>query len=177
MRSLASISLLCFLLLQSAGSLVVFKLQQFHIRQEIKQQIKVGVSQDQLALIKIPKVLEEQTNATFQRLDEREIRYQGEMYDIVRSEEHGDTTWYYCIADVKETQLFANLDEIIERDINHNPKREEESRELQRLINTLFLVDNRQTSWTQPEAECESAPYQFQLNIWNPIPSPPPPEV
>lgn len=176
-RSLASISLLCFLLLQSAGSLVVFKLQQFRIRHEIKQQIKAGVPEEEFVLLKIPRTLEQNPNATFQRIHSREFRYEGKMYDIARSEAHGDTTWYYCIADVKETQLFANLDALIERDMNHNPRRQEESKNLQRLINTLFLVDTPQLRWNHPEADLESLPYLFQLNIWNPIPSPPPPEA
>jgi len=176
-RSFASISLVCFLLLQSAGSLVIFKLQQFYVRHEIKQKLKTGVPEDELVLLQIPKTLEEHPNESFQRIHSREFRYKGHMYDIVRSEVRGDTTWYYCIADVKETELFANLDEMIERDMNHNPERKKETQNLQRLINTLFLVDSRQPSWTLPEAAFELLPYQFQLNTWNPIPSSPPPEV
>jgi hypothetical protein len=54
---------------------------------------------------------------TFQRIDERKCRYDGVLYDVVRQEIHGDTTWYYRLRDEDETRLFANLDELAKKHI------------------------------------------------------------
>jgi len=39
------------------------------------------------------------------RLDEKEFRYNGSMYDIVREEVKEDSVYFYCILDKKETLL------------------------------------------------------------------------
>jgi len=44
-----------------------------------------------------------------------EFRYRGNLYDIVRTGQSGDTTFYYCINDVQEERLFAGLDGHVRR--------------------------------------------------------------
>lgn len=114
------------LLFQSAGMGLVFSLQVSAARHEIKQLIKAGVPEEDQVLLKIPMALEQTPNSTFVRKHEREFRYKGEMYDILRQEIHGDTIWYTCIHDVKESGLFKDLDKRVNAFLSSNPAQKEQ---------------------------------------------------
>jgi hypothetical protein len=93
-----------------------FRLQQLSIRHEIKNCLKLGVAEDQLAKIKV-------TIANRDSLEwehDREFRYHGDMFDVVRISAYNDTIIYYCIADKNETLLFARLDEMTWKQVNAN---------------------------------------------------------
>jgi hypothetical protein len=107
------------LLVQMQGTWLIFKFQQTAIRHEVKQQIKAGVPESELVILHIAKVWEEQSNSRFEREHGKEFRFDGEMYDIIRSQDIGDTNVYVCIHDVKESGLFAELEEMIEEEIKH----------------------------------------------------------
>lgn len=178
MRILATISLLSFLLPQSLGTLILFKLQQHSIRQEIKQRITAGVPEEELVLLKIPKALERTDDAVFQRMHDSEFRYCGQMYDIVRAEAHGDTTWYYCISDDQETELFACLDAMIEREMSQDPERRHEHHELQRLLHALFLARAAASPFSQLATEqVNLGCSEFHISTWRPTPPSPPPQA
>jgi hypothetical protein len=57
-------------------------------------------------------------NPSLQRMDKREIRFNGQMYDVVREIDKGDVKLFFCIPDTKEDQLYAGL-----KRINHNKQR------------------------------------------------------
>jgi hypothetical protein len=176
-RSIISILLLLLVLLQSAGYQLIFKIQQHEIRQEIKQQIKAGVPEAELVLLKIPRKLEEKINPVFQRIHEREFRYCGSMYDIVRQETRGDTTWYYCVSDEKETLLFANLDEMARKEMNQNPQRREQNEKLQRLLDSWFFSHREDTPFIHSAEEVELPSCSLRLKTWIGTPLTPPPEA
>ena len=45
----------------------------------------------------------------FQRIDEKEFRYKGRMYDVLHETKTGGTTVFICLPDAKESLLFAGL--------------------------------------------------------------------
>lgn len=177
MRSVVATVLLLSMLFQAAGYLFVFKIQQYQIRQEIKQQIKAGVPEAELVLLKIPKTLEEKPHPTFQRIDKREFRYDGKMYDIVRQEGHGDTTWYYCLSDEKETQLFANLDELVEQDMTENPQHRKQIDALLYLLGALYCSHKTEDIFIFSNEQSVATLFFFSLKTWDFLPSTPPPEA
>jgi len=176
MRKLISI-LLLIMFLQPPGYVLIFKVQQYQIRKEMKHRIKNGVPEEELALLKIPRKLEEESNHVFQRIHEREFRYEGKMYDIVRQEQYGDTTWYYCVSDEKETVLFANLDDLVNREASQNPQRKQQSEELQRLLNTFFVVQHNRPYPVSSPGEGGLIDYRFDIQTWINTPPVPPPKV
>ena len=105
--------MLLLLVYNSAGHAIVFTALRYTVRQEIKALLKQGVPEGELHVLIIPKSVEFDPNSSFQRIHEGEFRYEGKMYDIVRRELRGDTTVYYCVNDVQEEKLFADLDEQI----------------------------------------------------------------
>lgn len=60
-----------------------------------------------LLVLAIPKNLEAVENERFVRIHSREFRFEGQMYDIVRTQPGSDTTWYTVYADNKEDKLLA----------------------------------------------------------------------
>lgn len=105
------IALLALLLIPMVSPWLFFHYKQQQIRKSIKRQIKAGVPEEELVLLRIPTAMESGVHPDFQRIHAREFRYRGMMYDIIRQEKGQDTTLYWCILDVKESGLFAMLDQ------------------------------------------------------------------
>ncbi len=84
------------------------KVQQRYIQQESQVQIEAGVNKAQLVLLKITRALKDNLGTAFKHMHVREFRYKGRMYDDVRLEVRGDTTWYWCVWDEEETKLTGN---------------------------------------------------------------------
>lgn len=103
--------LVLLFLYNAAGYTLVFTTLQYHARNHIKRLIRQRVPEEQLQVFAISAAEENAPNSSFQRVHEREFWYRGGLYDIVRSESRGDTTVYYCINDIAEQKLFAQLDE------------------------------------------------------------------
>ena len=120
------------------GTWIVFKLQQTAIRYEVKQQMKAGVPESDLVTLRIAKVWEETPNARFEREHSKKFRFDGEMYDIIRSRDEGDTTVYICIHDVKESGLFADLERLIEEEIDQ-PINKKSRDSMQQLIAAKYV--------------------------------------
>lgn len=94
-------------------------------RHEMKQFIKAGVPEEDRVILKIAKQTESNLEI-FEWEHSREFRYKGEMYDVLSREEHGDTTYYSCIHDVKESGLFKELDDLVTRFMNEEDDSQQE---------------------------------------------------
>lgn len=98
---------------------MVFKVQQYEVRKEIKTRIKQGVPIDELVRIEV-------TAHNAHELDwehSREFRYRGTMYDVVRTQVvDAQTTVYYCVNDDQETELFAELDQLVQKSMEAEGK-------------------------------------------------------
>lgn len=125
-KFLGNILIVGLLLFQSAGMGLIYSLQLGAARHEVKQRIKHGVPEEDRVLLKIPLSLEQTENDLFHRVHAGEFRYKGEMYDILKSERHGDTTWYTCIHDVKESGIFKNLDEKVKLFVSNSPDQQKQ---------------------------------------------------
>ncbi len=133
-----SILLLLILILPVTGTYILFKHRQYQVKSQIKQKIKEGVSEDDLFLLKIPLSLEQNSNSVFKRINSKEFKYYGEMYDVVRQVTLGNTTYYWCIWDKEETALFAKLDELFAKAWGNDPVKESNSERLISFYKGLF---------------------------------------
>ncbi|WP_339787225.1 MAG: hypothetical protein ACMVP2_05630 [Imperialibacter sp.] len=93
------------------GICTIFEVQQFIIRREVKEQIEAGVPDDKLH--KLSFAVDQIPNLEWEE-EGREFRFKGQMYDIVRREVVADSVYYFCINDVKETNLVM-LDELVRK--------------------------------------------------------------
>jgi hypothetical protein len=55
--------------------------------------------------------------------ENKEFRYKGMMYDIVKSRKTDSTIEYYCINDIEETILFDQLDQKVQEQMNHQEEK------------------------------------------------------
>lgn len=176
MRKTAALLLFWLLILPSAGFLFVFLIPRAQIHREIRERLQMDIPEGELILLKIPSTVEEGNDPSFIRFHAREFRYQGNMYDVVRQEEHGDTTWYYCLHDEKETELYAGLDEMFQSDSAPQP----ENRRLVKLLNLPlqwhYLPGQQLPSFRQNDAERRLFSHSFPLKTWLDRPDPPPPK-
>ncbi len=112
MKKACSVFLLFVFSFNLVGVAIVFKVQQFQIRREVRRQILRGVPDEKLCRISVS-----DANASdFFWLEDDEFFYHGSMYDVVRKVALSETeTVCYCVNDVLEESLFANLDALVKR--------------------------------------------------------------
>ncbi len=137
MKKVLSILFLFIFLYNLTGYYAVFKALQYQVRNEVKQRIKQSVPDDELVLITVS--IADNKSLTWTKPN-KEFRYKGEMYDIVSQETKEDMILYYCIHDFKESKLFANLDEHIQRHIADNPKQRKKAENLLKKITKDYFI-------------------------------------
>ncbi|NJO91210.1 MAG: hypothetical protein HC831_21285 [Chloroflexia bacterium] len=98
------------ILYQLVGYYSIHQLQLCRVRKEVKKQIKSNIPQNQLTIIQFS--LFEINTINWVKKD-KEFIYKGEMYDVVKVNKLNNATTFYCIADFKETRLFAKLDDFV----------------------------------------------------------------
>ncbi|HTM67626.1 MAG TPA: hypothetical protein VL093_14970 [Flavipsychrobacter sp.] len=110
LQRIVAILILLVLLTGLGGYFVVFKVEQFALRREMKERIKSSLPESQLQHFAFSK---QKTSTLDWERKGKEFRLDGDMYDIVRAETEGDTVHFYCLRDDKETKLFAGLDQLM----------------------------------------------------------------
>jgi hypothetical protein len=70
----------------------------------------------------------------------REFEYQGEMYDIIRSETIGDTMLYWCYHDRKETKLRKDLSVLLKSFVHKDPQHAKQQTHITTFITSLICV-------------------------------------
>ncbi|MBN1651258.1 MAG: hypothetical protein JW857_08015 [Bacteroidales bacterium] len=133
-KTLAILTLILFAF-NAGGYLIVFKIKQYQYKTEIKQQIKGGISDENLTVI----ALNSETRAQIRWKDKHEFIYKGQMYDVVRRvEDKNGNTFLYCITDYQETLLFADLNNLANKKQSEN--QENAFKNLVKLIAPLDVL-------------------------------------
>jgi hypothetical protein len=175
MFRITPILLLTVLLLPLAGTYTCFKIRQYKVHKTIKRQIKKGVEEKDLVLLKIHQDLEEKENSRFKRIHSKEFRFDGEMYDIVRQEQQGDITLYWCVWDKEETALFAELDIMVGKAMGTNPEQKKDSDKLNKFLSSLFFEELHDDFCNLDSSGDDNFYFHFcTKNFVSEIPSPPP---
>jgi len=119
-----------------AGTYIILKNQKKIIRKEVKRNIIKGIDQEQLVLLKFHK------KEIFNLLrweHSKEFEYNGEMYDIVNTENKGDSVYYYCWWDYKETALNKELRELTMSALEKDKRSNEQKKLLRNYYKSLFV--------------------------------------
>jgi hypothetical protein len=115
LRKYISAILIFVFLFDLGGYYLLFCIWQNNTRKEIRQEIRNGLKEDDLSLIIVS--INEVSGISWIESD-KEFRYQGDMYDVVKIKIHNQKKYYYCIRDINEKQLIANYNK------NHSSKKE-----------------------------------------------------
>jgi hypothetical protein len=175
-KSLITLLLLVLIVFHFNGQFVVFKVLEYRIKKEIKTKIKMGVAEEELIVLKIPKSLEENPNKDFHRIHEKEFRFKGEMYDVVKKYEKDDTTFYYCIHDKEETLLFANLGKLIKNEFG-NPEKKKDINRYTNLISSFYYKSDTEFLQNPFCSQFKFITPDYHLTTTALSPSTPPPEL
>ncbi|HPF12371.1 MAG TPA: hypothetical protein PKW08_13270 [Flavobacteriaceae bacterium] len=103
LKKVAALALLLAFTFNLGGYHLLVKVEQRQLRREVKQRIRAGVSESDLVRIEITS----DNNKALQWKDRNEFYFQGELYDIVRTEHNGSHTVYHVLPDEKEHALIA----------------------------------------------------------------------
>jgi len=99
--------LLFLFLFNSLGYYFIFELYKYHVKKEM--QTRTSMASLALTILKISDVKDDHG---FQRIENKEIRYKGSLYDVIKEVQLGRTTIFYCIHDKKEEILLATMNSV-----------------------------------------------------------------
>ena len=105
MKKIFSISLLALFLFNLCGVYVTLGFMQSDNRQKMEREVKNNFSNRQLDVVRVSEKEIKNNAADFQITDNNEIRYKGNMYDVVRQKKVKGFVFFYCIKDVREDTL------------------------------------------------------------------------
>ncbi len=109
----------------------------------------------------------------------REFEYKGEMYDVIRSEMKGDSIWYWCYWDKKETKLRKELNVLLVNLMGPGQQSRNEGRQLNDFFKSLFVpvTIDIQIPASGKDHNQYMMPYTFSLHAFDRTPPVPPPDV
>lgn len=109
--------------------------KKYSIKKEVKKEIISGIEKEKLELLTFTKK-EAEENLNWKH--DYEFEFQGEMYDIVEKKQVGDTIYYWCWWDHKETKLNLQLYGLINKIIGGNEDTQKKQKHLAHYLNSLF---------------------------------------
>ena len=137
-RRILSIGLTFVFLYNLLGYYPVFEIRQYALQSYIQKVVHQSIPGDQLERLVF-------TPAAFPMLNwvekDREFRYAGQLYDIVRIEKAPGRIVVFCINDNKEQLLIAAYERHVGDYIKDNPAQEKQKQKvLQKVIKDLFFT-------------------------------------
>ncbi len=156
------------------GTKAILLHRKSEIREAVKAQIIAGVGQNELVQLSFSNY---QIKTELRWEHAREFEYQGEMYDIVKSQQRADSITYWCIHDQAETQINRQLDTLTALAAGSDPQRQHSLGSFFDFLKSLFC---EQPAEAQPIFAAASPTPHFYLFIkqtYSPLPTAPPPEA
>ena len=128
-----------FLLILAAPFAVPFlyiHYQKKKVRKEVKEMIISGLKRDQLTVLTFSL---EETKTLLDWQHSREFMYKDEMYDIVETEDQGDSVSYWCWHDREETHLHKKLDDLVTQSMAGDPQNREKQQKISNYLKIHYL--------------------------------------
>ena len=146
------------------------------VKKAVKKQLIAGLDPAELVLLKFSKTAA-QTSLSWEHASEFE--YQGQMFDVVATEEKGDSVFYRCWLDHEETVLNKKLTEMVSGLWENHPTKSEGQQQLLDLFQS-FYFPTQQTWALKPIDFQKIRPmmvYSFNLPSRAETPPAPPPQM
>ena len=157
------------------GYFAVFQILKYKAKKEIKAAIKAKLPASALTIIAVSA----KNKSEIKWFKEgKEFMYHDMMFDVVKKEQKGDITYYHCINDIQEKELFANLNDHIEKHIKNDLSTNKKTKSiLKKVVNLYFSI----AKFTFNENESVQITYsnisEYVKSITVEIPVPPPKKV
>jgi len=108
------------------------------IRKEIAGMILSGLDKKDLVVLKFTR---EETETRLNWKHAGEFEYSSQMYDIVEKHQDGDTVWYYCYQDHKETRLNNEMKRLVTRAAGKDPCQKSQTEKIVNFFKTDYQLD------------------------------------
>ena len=136
-------SILLFLVLSSQlGTYIVYVVQQELTKESIAQQMAQKLPESALVKIKNSKAIQWEEEG-------REFYKEGSFYDIVKTEVIKGETWFYCINDTMQTQLYNSYTASLQSHSDALPIGKQ-SKQLVKFSLSYFIVQNSSSVFAVP---------------------------
>lgn len=157
------------------GTKAIFLHRKHDIREAIKERIMAGVGQNEMVQLRFS-LHDAKTQLEWEH--SKEFEYQGEMYDVVKSEQRADSVTYWCIHDKAETQINRQLETLTSAATGSDPQHQASLGQFFSFLKSLFC---EAPNAANPIADStEATPhylYLFAKYPYSPLPTSPPPEA
>lgn len=159
------------LILPLAGMFVWLQWKKDAVKREVKASIQAGLQEEELVLLKFgPEEL-----AELEWEDEGEFEFKRQMYDLVRMEQRGDSTFFWCWWDNEESRLEAQLHALIDQILGQDGPRREKQQQLDRYFKSFYYSEKKLGECIPPpKFEGNALPITLQTQ-WERGPAGPPP--
>lgn len=170
---LKGILLLFALIASTLLSFIWLSYQKYEIKGEVRKMISNGIEEEELVLLKFTK---EESETKLKWEHAREFSYKQKMYDIVESQIVGDSVFYLCWKDQKETNVNNNLKMIANKFFNCKSQQDQKKDQINNFYKSLYCQQNIIKDNTLTELQINKLSAYFlliQTQAFSP-PSPPP---
>lgn len=137
----ASIFLLICLLFPVVGMFCWLQVKKTAVRKQVKHQLIAEIDRAELVLLKFA---ENEKEKKLRWEHSKEFEFAGEMYDVVETEMHGDTTYYWCWWDHEETKLNRQLNQLALNALAKDPQHNRHKQRLTQFFQSLYFVEPKQ---------------------------------
>jgi hypothetical protein len=170
----ASIFLFLCLVAPVAVTFTFLHYQKAQVRRKVAREITSSTNHEGLVLLKFT---EKESQTLLRWEHSREFEFDGNMYDIAKTEAHGDTTYYWCWWDEAETQLNQQLEELLVTTQSKQPTQPSQQDKLVDFFKTLYCIPP--PSWGERTFSSVRTPYRYERSFSSIAHSPPvpPPKV
>lgn len=139
MKRAVAILMLLVLSYQFFGAGFVYHVWLYSVKHQVKENLEHDPPGEQ-TLLKLPAAWEEDPPDDFTWHEEHEFRYRGQMYDVMRTERHGDQIWYYVHHDRAETRLLDGLARYVSDFLGQRPDKQRQNVLLESILKQHFLL-------------------------------------
>ncbi len=135
MNRIIGIFLFCCLTVPFLGTYLWLQGRLQVIKHHVEKEIKKGTGKEVDVLFKFSLT---DSKSLLDWEHSREFEYQDEMYDVLRSDTIGDTAWYWCYWDRKETKVKRDLHSLVANSLDHGPFNQTQQQHLNHFFKNLY---------------------------------------
>ena len=106
------------------------------LKKDVRERIESGMEESDLSLMTFS--VEDAAN-NIEWEDEKEFKYEGIMYDIVKSDTVGNLVMFWCYEDHRESDLNRQLEELSEIGMNKDPVQKENHKRISNFLKCLYF--------------------------------------
>ena len=112
------------------------EVEKSQIRHDVRTEIKSELTRSELDLLVFHK---KDLPSAVKWKHDKEFELNGEMYDIIHEDCHGDSVYYYCWPDHEESAINKRMNQLIAHLLHGSKQSKDRQKNIQNFLNHLFL--------------------------------------